>query len=233
MDYSAKQRRLLKQAIVIVISICLISISLLLFRPPNLLLSVLISLLSIALVLFLERLANRYINSYTSFKKGEKSESIVREALTKIPDILVVNNFEIPGHKGDIDHLVICSGGVFMLDSKFRSGYLNAQGDNWWVRKPNGSIVKEKDHLNVVAKRHAVAVSDYIKQEVGVDVGFVKAVIVITSGFDINYINTDVDVLAPGELKGYFEYKNKLRRLDEGDIQRIHREAERLKGLLI
>jgi hypothetical protein len=62
--------------------------------------------------------------STRAWAQGALGERKLAEALAGVPDIVVLHDRRVPGTRGNIDHLVIASGGLFVVDAKRYKGRL-------------------------------------------------------------------------------------------------------------
>jgi hypothetical protein len=53
---------------------------------------------------------------------GARGEELLAAALLEVPDLIVLNDRRVAGTRGNIDHVAIAPGGVFVVDSKFYGG---------------------------------------------------------------------------------------------------------------
>jgi len=53
---------------------------------------------------------------------GASGEEALAHALTKVSGVIVLHDRRVPGTKGNIDHIVIAPGGVFVVDAKNYTG---------------------------------------------------------------------------------------------------------------
>jgi hypothetical protein len=62
--------------------------------------------------------------STRAWAQGALGERNLAEALAGVPDIVVLHDRKVPGTRGNIDHLVIAPGGLFVVDAKRYKGRL-------------------------------------------------------------------------------------------------------------
>jgi hypothetical protein len=84
---------------------------------------------------------------------GRKGESKVTEALKSLPDeYVVLNDIVLPDSKGNVDHVLIGSNGIFVIETKNYSGFVKCEEEQWFV---NGHRIRS---LSKQAKRNSMAV---------------------------------------------------------------------------
>jgi hypothetical protein len=62
--------------------------------------------------------------STRAWAQGALGERKLAEALAGVPDVVVLHDRRVPGTRGNIDHLVIAPGGLFVVDAKRYKGRL-------------------------------------------------------------------------------------------------------------
>lgn len=70
---------------------------------------------------------NRFADKPQSIRAwglGAKGEEVLAAALTKVPDLFVLNDRRVAGTRGNIDHIAIAPAGVFVLDAKYYQGLI-------------------------------------------------------------------------------------------------------------
>jgi hypothetical protein len=90
---------------------------------------------------------------WTRWFLGRKGESRVIETLKSLPDdYVVLNDIVLPDSKGNVDHVLIGSNGVFVIETKNYSGFVRCEEEQWFV---NGHRIRS---LSKQAKRNSMAV---------------------------------------------------------------------------
>jgi len=80
-----------------------------------------------------------------SWKKGLKGEKVVNRFLERLPqDYFVFYDVKLPGSKGNIDHVVIGSNGIFVIETKNYSGKYDIIEDNWYRRRRYSTSRRKK-----------------------------------------------------------------------------------------
>ncbi len=123
---------------------------------------------------------------YLRYAKGLAGEGEVRRVLEQLDDsYYVIHDAELP--RANIDHIVLGPNGVFVLETKHFSGWVECEGDRWWVaRNATGRRFKLPRSPSVQVKRNAAMVRERIRKfETTVLKGFplagwVQAVVVLS-----------------------------------------------------
>jgi len=72
-------------------------------------------------------LISRFVDEPQSIRAwglGARGEELLGAALAKVPDLIVLSDRKVKGTKGNIDHIVIAPAGVFVLDAKHFTGFI-------------------------------------------------------------------------------------------------------------
>jgi hypothetical protein len=74
-----------------------------------------------------------YLRKYRIYRAGWEGEKQVINLLSSqlSDDFLLLNSLYLRGGGGDIDHVVLSPGGIFVLETKNWSGNIACNGDNW------------------------------------------------------------------------------------------------------
>ena len=73
---------------------------------------------------------------YAAWFMGDEGEKVVVDALTPLGDnYYLISGIVLPGSRGDIDHIVIGSNGIFVIEAKNYSGEISCIGDEWKRQK--------------------------------------------------------------------------------------------------
>jgi hypothetical protein len=106
-------------------------------------------------------------------KRGEEAVAQALEALSN--DYALLNDLTLPGSRGNVDHVLIGSNGLFAIETKNYSGFVKCDGDRWFVgRRAIHSLSKQ-------AKRNSMAIRASLTSlhaEKGVRVPYVTPLLV-------------------------------------------------------
>ena len=83
--------------------------------------------------------------STRAWAAGARGEEKLAKALDGIPSIEVLNDRRVPRTSGNIDHLVIGPGGVFVVDAKHYTGLIRIRDRGGLLRKDEGLYVGGRD----------------------------------------------------------------------------------------
>lgn len=156
--------------------------------------------------------------------RGERGERHVADALDELRSDGYTPIHDIVADKFNIDHVIVGPGGVFAIETKYRSGkgqitFRNTEG--LFV----GDRLEEKDCLKR-ARASAAAISDLIRESCGRR-EWVTPIVVFVGDWQIrdDWHDTDTRVLTPDRLSRYI--RNQQPRLRRSEIELIASHLER------
>jgi hypothetical protein len=166
---------------------------------PKLLLCLAISLTGVVAIVF-----GRLFRRFRHLNRGERGEMKVAELLDELRSSGYQSFHDIPGAGYNIDHVIVGPPGVFVIETKFRSGYGEIEfrnGEGLFV----GGRKEENDPLRQ-ARGNAKAVSQLVKENAGLNV-WVTPLVVVVGDWKIKNRGqrTDARVLTTDRLLKYFE----------------------------
>jgi hypothetical protein len=89
--------------------------------------------------------------------KGIGGEALVAECLESLPDdYFLLNDVVLPGHPGNIDHVVIGPCGVVVIETKNFSGSVESHRNVWFANGRRCRSVSKQVSRNAIAVREAL-----------------------------------------------------------------------------
>ncbi len=109
------------------------------------------------------------------FQKGAVGEQSVAQLLARLPDdYVLLNDVVLPGHRGNIDHVLIGPCGVVVIETKRWAGTVACVGDRWSINGyPRSNVTRQ-----VIGG--AIAVKKCLARGGASATGWVEAVVVFT-----------------------------------------------------
>lgn len=149
-------------------------------------------------------LLRRLFPTFRNLNRGELGELKVGEILEELREIGYRPCHAIKRDTFDVDHVLVGPGGVFAIETKFRSGYGEIElrdGEGLFI----GGIPDEKDALKQ-ARANAREVNRLIQENCGV-CQWVMPIVVFVGDWSIKnrWTDTDARVFTPDQLRRYFE----------------------------
>lgn len=112
--------------------------------------------------------------------KGIKGEALVAECLERLPDdYFLLNDVVLPGHLGNVDHIVIGPCGVVVIETKHFSGSVESHRNAWFANGHPCPSVSKQVNRNAIAVREALSRAHPDLQ--GSTLRFVESVAVFTN----------------------------------------------------
>jgi hypothetical protein len=89
--------------------------------------------------------------------RGIKGEALVAERLQSLSDdYFLLNDIVLPGHSGNIDHVVIGPCGVIVIETKNFSGPVESHGNAWFVNGRRSRSVSMQANRGAITVRKAL-----------------------------------------------------------------------------
>jgi hypothetical protein len=103
--------------------------------------------------------------------------------------------------RGNIDHVVVCGGGVFLLDSKYLGGEVSIDADNVHLqRRDDADDSYDLPGLGRTMRGRAIRLQEDIVAQTGV--AFVQPVVVFWNPFEAGVVTGETVVFVHGERLG-------------------------------
>ncbi len=167
---------------------------------------------------------NHYLHKYHVYNGGWWGEKQVDKQLASnlSDDYYLINDLYLPESGGDIDHIVLAPGGVFVLETKNWSGNVICQGDTW--QRPGKRAFNVSPSNQV--KHNAAKVRRIIENSPALPVHiWVEGIVVLTNrNATINLNNPSVTVLGLVELPNYILARGGSRMLSAEQLEVIGKE---------
>jgi hypothetical protein len=163
-----------------------------------------------------------YLRKYHIYRVGWEGEKQVTRLLTRSlsDDYLLLNDLYLKGGAGDIDHVILAPGGVFVLETKNWSGTVACNGDSW-------SRVGRKDFRgspSLQAKRGAATLKRIVDSspslhQLGI---WVEPVVVFTNNHATLHLNSPtVTVLKLPQLSSYITRQGDQKRYSREQLEAV------------
>jgi hypothetical protein len=100
-------------------------------------------------------LINRFADEPQSIRAwgiGTEGERLLGAALATVPGLIVLNDRRVPGTKGNIDHILVASAGVFVVDAKHYGGTIEVVDRGGLFRTDRRLTVGGRDRSQLAEK---------------------------------------------------------------------------------
>jgi hypothetical protein len=166
---------------------------------------------------------NYYLRKYNVYNGGWQGEKQVAKLLgsSLSDDYYLINNLYLRGGGGDIDHVVLAPGGVFVLETKNWSGKIFYQGDTW--QRPDKRAFKGSPSQQV--KNNTAKIKRIIDNSPMLPAHiWVEGIVVLTNrNATVNVKDPTVQVLRLKELPKYLAKHGDSRKLSAEQLEDIAR----------
>ena len=163
-----------------------------------------------------------YQRKYNIYKGGRQGEQNVIGTLSRNlnDDYYLINGVCIGGG-GDIDHIVLGPGGVFVLETKNWSGKININGDQW--QRPGKQAMGSP---SLQAKRNTQKVKRLLDQTPTLRDIWVEGIVVLTNQHaNLTISNSTVTILKLPQLASHIKGRTG-NQLTEQQIQQIAKQIQ-------
>ena len=174
-----------------------------------------------------------FLNFYQNYNKGAQGEAITRQALQKLSDSYsLINDVNLSGGYGNIDHIILGSNGIFVIETKNYEGNIRCEGDVWY--NYNEAWKGQKEYVikspSKQVKRNALKLKQFIESENILNKSlrlWVDSIVVFShDNVNISCKNSTTPILKVNQLCDYI--KNK-----KSNIQFSPQELEKIANLLL
>jgi hypothetical protein len=126
---------------------------------------IVIIIISILLINMGWRIYKRYSKKKEDYKKGDKGEREVINALSNLDDrYYLINDIMLQQPYGNIDHILLGPNGIFIIETKNYNGIIISDEDEWHRHYENrkGSKDYAITSPSKQAKRNAMALKNFL-----------------------------------------------------------------------
>ena len=172
-----------------------------------------------------------YLRKYRIYSGGWEGEKQVAKHLTITlsDDYYLINDLYLREGGGDIDHVVLAPGGVFVLETKNWSGTITCSGDEW--QRAGKRDFKSSPSRQV--KRNTARIQRIIDNSSGLrSLGVrVEGAVVLTNRNAVLHLNNPtVPVLKLPQLAGYITSHGGARRFSREQLEALGKEIAKQKA---
>ncbi len=109
-----------------------------------------------------------FFKFYLNYSGGLQGEQVIIESLQTLPDsYYLINDVNLPKGYGNIDHVVLGTNGIFIIETKNFEGEIRCEGDNWYQYKDTWEIPEEHEikSPSKQVKGNALKLKQYIESK--------------------------------------------------------------------
>lgn len=150
-----------------------------------------------------------------NYEKGQEGEEKVWIKLKSIPVIRSFHNLILPDEGGNIDHVVLSSKGLYVIETKNYSSRIGTDFQGWYY------LYREKIGNQYLPKKHRIAspvdqamfnsirLRNHLRSNLKIDQHIVrkinvKAMVVLIQPFSKEWVRAHIPVFSPYEVEAFF-----------------------------
>ncbi|MBI4267276.1 MAG: NERD domain-containing protein [Chloroflexi bacterium] len=181
-----------------------------------------LSILAIILGAWLLRRSWRYWRTALNYRAGILGEQAVADALRELDDSYCLIEDVMAGSTGgNIDHVLLSSKSIFVIETKNYSGHIRCYGDRWFKKGRRGTY--EIRSVSQQVRKNADYITDLIRRRVNMYLP-VKPICVFTNPWvELKLHNPPVTVLQLAELPRFITQSPRVASISDWQIQKISR----------
>lgn len=166
-----------------------------------------------------------FYHKYTNLRKGIKGEDFVIETLRNLDDSYCLFN-DVRLDNGNIDHIVLGSNGIFVIETKNYSGEITCNGDSWTQRK--NLLEYDIRSPSKQLKYNAWKLKNILKNQKL----WVNEILVFTNpDATLEMNNPTVNIVNPDELCKFIKARKSKIRLSQKELKEIEKIMLKLSSL--
>jgi hypothetical protein len=160
-------------------------------------------------------------NKNINWIKGAEGEMVVSEYLNELSrKYIILNDVTLPGHYGNIDHIVLGPNGIFVIETKNFSGSYIIDDDQWLYGNDSNNKKAYKNPGDQI-KANSKALSKFLSSE-GIKIfktSKFAVVAFINPNLTIRTKPKGYDVMHPSNLQNFI--LSRKSKINEKDVMRV------------
>ncbi|MEM2930972.1 MAG: nuclease-related domain-containing protein [Thermoproteota archaeon] len=169
-------------------------------------------------------------SKYRIWSAGAEGEENVAEVLGSLKGFETTSDVVLPGGKANIDHVVVSTKGVFVVETKNHKGLVRCRGDSWELLKTGrkGTVYSgDIGNPSKQVKGNALALRRFLSEKLGINT-YVNGIVCFTNlETKLETWNPTVTVLHIANLKSFLLSLEHRETLSQDDVKRIKTEIEK------
>jgi len=159
---------------------------------------------------------------YNIWKAGARGEKAVAKALQRLDDsYYLLNAVVLPGGKGDIDHILLGSKGVFVIEAKNYSGKVMCKGDEWYRRKRGAKKTVRTESISGQVMRNASDLYDFLQRRTRLSLQVNPVCVFVNPLVQLELKNPTVPVLRLENLTKFIQNVEPSSSLSERELKSV------------
>lgn len=169
-----------------------------------------------------------FFKFFSNYSRGLQGEQITIEALQNLSDsYYLINDVNLPKGYGNIDHVVLGSNGIFIMETKNFEGEIRCEGDIWYQYKDTWKIPEEHEikSPSKQVKGNALKLKQYIESKNIFSKSlrlWVEGIVVFThDNVILRWDNPTVPVLKVNQLCKYIRNKESRIKFSSQELEKV------------
>ena len=159
---------------------------------------------------------------YNTWKAGATGEKAVAKALRTLDDsYYLLNAVVLPGGRGDIDHVLLGSKGVFVIEAKNYSGKVMCNGDDWYRRKRGAKKTVRAESVSEQVRRNASDLNNYLRRRTRLNLHVNPVCVFVNPMVQLDLKNPTVPVLRLDQLTRFIRDAESSSSLSEREMKSV------------
>lgn len=172
-----------------------------------------------------------FMRRYYTWSAGARGENVVARTLQQLDDsYYLLNSVVLPGRKGDIDHVLLSTKGVFVIEAKNYSGRVMCDGDHWYRVKRGSHNEVRAESVSEQVKKNAVHLRDFIQQTARLNLWVNPVCVFVNPSVQLELKNPTVPVLRPAELANFIRSARTSSNLSEDQLRELGQSIRAASG---
>ena len=171
-----------------------------------------------------------YVRQYHLYNGGWQGEKQVAKLLSSSlgDEFYLINDLYLHGGGGDIDHIVLAPGGVFVLETKNWSGHTTINGDEWHRAQKRSFKANPSNQVKRNTAKIRAILDNSPLRSLGI---WVEGIVVITNKHAILHLNSpSVPVLRLAQVSEYISTRGGVRRYSKEQLEAVGKEIAKQKA---
>ena len=145
--------------------------------------------------------ARKRLESYRNFRSGREGEETVTERIRCAIDSrwTIFRNLHLPGHKDDLDIVLVGPNGVWAVEVKSAKSTLRVEGKNWEIQTKRGWVATGNNPSAEVTRR-ALQLNTYLQKQ-GINRYVERAIALSVPQPVKNFENSDIPIWLPATIE--------------------------------
>lgn len=175
--------------------------------------------ISIILGFMLLAVGISYFVSASHYKAGIEGEKAVAEALEQLDDSYYLINDIMAGAMRNIDHVLMSTKGIFIIETKNYTGDVRCDGNRW--RKKGRRRLYEIPSVSKQANFNAHYLSNLIRRKLNLSIQVMPICVFTNEGVELKLRKPTVPVLRLHELVEFVREAPPMTTLTDSEIQSL------------